>query len=107
MGSGVTSLLWPSQNLYINRVFKAYVLNKIMKDKLKKEEILELFEKARTPEQLKKVKKKAMHNKIKLGELRKKFCKKCYSRKLKVKSIKQGIKISECENKHIMRWKIR
>jgi len=63
--------------------------------------------KGKSPEQIRKIKRLAMHNKIKLGKLRKKFCKYCYSPKLRVKSIKKGIKSVICVNcGKKTRWKI-
>jgi len=73
------------------------------------EEIKDFFRNIenKTPEQIKKIKKLAMHYNIKLGEKRKKFCKKCFSARLKVKSIKRGVKTTECENcGKVSRWKI-
>jgi RNase P subunit RPR2 len=61
----------------------------------------------KTPEQVRKMKRLAMHYKIKLKDKRKLFCKYCYSSKLRVKSIKKGMKSVECQNcRKIMRWKI-
>lgn len=85
-----------------------------MKTKLTKkqaeEKIKDFFKniKRKKPEEIKKIKRLAMHYNIKLGEKRKKFCKFCFSPKLKVKKIKKGIKIVECENcGKISRWKIK
>jgi RNase P subunit RPR2 len=85
-----------------------------MKSKLTKKQaekkIREFFKKIKekTPEEIRKIKRLAMHFNIKLGERRKKFCKHCYSPKLKVKSIKKGVKIVKCgECGKISRWKIR
>jgi len=85
-----------------------------MKTKLGKKEAEEkikaFFQNIRdkTPEQIKKIKRLAMHYNIKLKEKKKKFCKFCYSPKLKVKKIKKGMKIVKCENcGKISRWKIR
>jgi len=62
----------------------------------------------KTPEEIKKIKKSAMHYNIKLGALRKNFCKKCFSPNLKIKSIKNGKKKIECENCHaIFRWNLK
>jgi len=64
--------------------------------------------KNKTPKEIRKIKRTAMRHSIKLGALRKKFCKKCYSPDLKIKSIKKGIKTTECKNcGNLMRWKIR
>jgi RNase P subunit RPR2 len=73
------------------------------------EKILEFFSDVdkKTPEEIRKMKRLAMHYSIKLGGRRKLFCKYCYSNKLKVKSIKRGMKSVICENcGKIMRWKI-
>ena len=60
------------------------------------------------PEEIRKIKRIAMHYNIKLGDKRKKFCKKCYSVNLKVKSIKDKVKTAECGNcGGLMRWKIK
>ncbi len=74
-----------------------------------KEEIEKFFKsiKDKTPKDIKKIKKLAMHHNIKLGDKRKKFCKKCHSTKLKVNSIKKGLKTIECECGNISRWKIK
>lgn len=62
----------------------------------------------KTPKQIKKIKKLAMHHSIKLKDKRKKFCKKCYSPKLKVIKINKGIKSVKCENCNFTsRWKIK
>jgi RNase P subunit RPR2 len=62
----------------------------------------------KTPKEIKKIKKLAMHYHIQLKEKRKKFCKKCYSPKLKIIGIKKGIKSVRCENCGLInRWKIK
>jgi len=74
------------------------------------EKIENLFQEIdkKTPEQVRKIKRLAMHHKIKLESRRKLFCKYCYSSKLKVKSVKRGLKSVECEDcKKLMRWKIK
>jgi len=74
------------------------------------QEIKEFFKdlKNKDPKDIKKIKRLAMHYNLKLGEKRKKFCKKCFSTKLKVKSIKNGLKIVECQDcKKISRWKVK
>lgn len=74
------------------------------------EKIKEFFSdlEKKTPEQVRKIKKLAMHHKIKLKDLRKKFCQKCYSPKLKVLGIKRKVKRVVCENcGKVMRWKIK
>lgn len=74
------------------------------------EKIQEFFQNIqdKTPEEIRKIKKLAMHYNIKLGALRKRFCKKCYSPNLKIKSIKNKIKTIECRNcQAIFRWKIK
>ncbi len=64
--------------------------------------------KNKTPEEIGKIKKLAMHYNIKLKDKRKKFCKYCYSPKLKVRGIKKRVKTLECENcRRLMRWKIK
>jgi len=61
----------------------------------------------KTSEQVKKIKRLAMHYKIKLQDKRKKFCKFCYSTRLKVRKITKNKKTVECEEcKRLMRWKI-
>ena len=75
--------------------------DKIMKEKLKREEIQELIEKAKTSDDFKKIKKLAMHSSFKLGSLRRKFCKKCYAKFpensiIRIKNNKKIIKCKEC-----------
>jgi len=84
-----------------------------MRKKLSKKEVEEKIEdffkdiEKRKPEEIRKIKRLAMHYNIKLGEKRKKFCKHCYSPKLKVKGIRRGMKIVECEAcGKISRWKV-
>lgn len=75
-----------------------------------KEKIEDFFKnlKNKNPEEIRKIKKIAMHYNIKLGDKRKKFCKKCYSSNLNVKSIKNKIKTVECKNcRNISRWRIK
>ena len=63
--------------------------------------------KSKNKEQIRKIKRLAMHYNIKLGEKRKKFCKFCYSPKLKMKRIKKRIKTVICENcGKMMRWQV-
>lgn len=63
--------------------------------------------KEKNPEEIRKVKRLAMHYKIRLKEKRKKFCKYCYSTKLKVRKIAKNKKTLECEScGKLMRWKI-
>jgi len=58
-------------------------------------------------EQIRKVKRLAMHYKIRLGEKRKLFCKYCYSAKLKIIKISKNIKTVKCENcGKLGRWKL-
>lgn len=85
-----------------------------MKTKLSKKEAEEkindffLHIKSKNPEQIRKIKKLAMHHKIKLKEKRKLFCKYCYSSKLKVKRVKNKMKSVDCEScKRVFRWKIK
>ena len=71
------------------------------------EKIQEFFQnlKNKTPEEIKKIKKLAMHYNIKLKDKRKLFCKKCYSNKLKIKRIKNKIKTIQCQNcGYVGRW---
>ena len=84
-----------------------------MKTKLSKKQAEEKIEeffldiKSKNPEQIRKIKRLAMHYNIKLGDKRRKFCKFCYSPRLKVKRIKHKIKVVECEDcKRIMRWRV-
>jgi len=64
--------------------------------------------KEKTPEQIRKIKRLAMHHSIKLREKRKLFCKKCYSAKLKVRGIKKGIKEVICGScNFVFRWKVK
>jgi hypothetical protein len=83
-------------------------MKKISKSEAK-EKIEEFFKNPqdKKPEEIKKIKKLAMHYNLKLGDKRKKFCKKCYSTKIRIKSIKNNIKTVNCENGHISRWKIK
>ena len=74
------------------------------------EKIKKFFRKIdnKKPEEIKKIKRLAMHYNIKLKEKRKKFCKKCFSTRLRVKSIRKGIKTVECEKcSSKFRWKIK
>jgi len=74
------------------------------------EEIKNFFEdiKNKTPAQIRKLKRLAMHHKIRLGEKRKLFCKYCYSPRLKVVRITGKIKTIKCEScDKLMRWKIK
>ena len=63
---------------------------------------------ARTPKQVKKIKKLAMAYNIKLGEKRKLFCKKCFAPytdpSIRIKNGLISINCGEC--KHTSRWKI-
>ncbi|MEK6820305.1 MAG: hypothetical protein AABX71_01210 [Nanoarchaeota archaeon] len=73
------------------------------------EKIGEFFKniKEKKQEEIKKIKRLAMHHNIKLKEKRKKFCKYCYSSKLRVLGIKNKVKRVECENcGRISRWKV-
>ena len=73
------------------------------------EQIDDFFKKInnKTREQVRKIKKLAMHYKIRLGEKRKLFCKKCFSAKLKVRKITKNRKTVEClDCKTLMSWKI-
>ena len=78
-----------------------------MKEKLSKKEIKELIEKAKKPEDFKKIKRLAMHSSVKLGSLRKKFCKHCFHLLKGVTRINKSMKSIKCENcGKISRWKI-
>jgi RNase P subunit RPR2 len=84
-----------------------------MKIKLSRKQVEEKIENffpkiaGKTPEEIRKMKRLAMHHKIKLKEKKKLFCKYCYSNKLKVKSIKKGVKSVECEDcKKVRRWRV-
>ena len=73
------------------------------------EKIGEFFKniKEKKQEEIKKIKRLAMHRNIKLKEKRKKFCKYCYSPRLKVLGIKNKVKRVECGNcGRISRWKV-
>lgn len=75
-----------------------------------KEKIEEFFRNIdnKNKEEIKKIKKLAMHYHIRLGDSRKKFCKYCYSTELKTRKITKDKKTFECKNcKRLMRWKIR
>ncbi len=84
-------------------------MEKISKNEAK-ERIEEFFKdiKNKSPKEVRKIKKIAMHYNIKLGDKRKEFCKRCYSVNLKVKSVKNKIKTTRCEGcGTINRWKIK
>ncbi|MBU1136589.1 MAG: hypothetical protein ABIG37_01530 [Nanoarchaeota archaeon] len=85
-----------------------------MKNKLTKKEVEKKIEdffiniKNKKPEQIKKIKRLAMHYKIKLKDKKKMFCKKCYSNKLKTESIKKCMKkVRCCGCGKIIRWKVK
>ena len=63
--------------------------------------------KNKSPKEIKKIKRLAMHYHIRLGQLRKTFCKKCltpYSGNEKVR-IKDNIRIIVCRNcEYVSRW---
>ena len=65
-----------------------------------KERVSKFFEsiKSKNKEEVKKIKKLAMHNKIRLGKLKMLFCKHCFSTRLTVRRIKKGYKILECRD---------
>jgi len=72
-----------------------------------KEKIDEFFKniEGKSPEQIAKMKRVAMHHHIRLGEKRKMFCKFCFSTKLKVRKIIKNIKTVECLScGKLMRW---
>lgn len=80
-----------------------------MNKKQAEEKINDFFENIKTKkqEEVRKIKKLAMHYKIRLGEKRKSFCKYCFSPKLKMRKIRKNQKTLECENcKKLMRFKI-
>ena len=85
-----------------------------MKSKLTKSQaeakIGEFFEsiKDKEKEQVRKIKRLAMHYKIRLGEKRKTFCQKCFSVNLKTLGIKNNVKRVKClECGKIYRWKLK
>ncbi len=100
------------QKLLDSKVFKVYYPDKIMK-KTKKQaekEINDFFKniKNKSKEEIRKIKRLAMHYNIKLGKKRKDFCQECYSNNLKVLSIKNSIKRVKCQGcGKIYRWKIK
>ncbi len=75
------------------------------------EEIKNFFQdiKNKTPDEIKKVTKKAMSQNIKLKELRKTFCGKCFSPyknpNIRIKRGKKSVRCENCDN--ISRWKIK
>jgi len=73
-----------------------------------KEKIEDFFKNIRrkSQEEIRKIKKLAMHHHIRLGDNRKKFCKYCFSTKIKVGKIKKHQKTMECDCGKLMRWKI-
>jgi RNase P subunit RPR2 len=84
-------------------------MQKLSKEEARKE-VLNFFKSLedKTPKEIKRIKKLAMHYNIKLKEQRKKFCKKCYSTNLRFKKIKKGVKTVICGNcGYICRWKIK
>ena len=74
------------------------------------EKIKEFFKSPnKDPQEVKKIKKLAMHYNIKLGVLRKNFCRKCFSMfpknaKIRVKNRMKLIKCEQCN--YISRWKM-
>ena len=85
---------------------------KITKQKVKKE-ISGFFKNIRgkSPNDIKKIKKKAMSHSIRLGKLRRKFCKNCltpYTIKTAETRVKKGKKIVRCKKcGSISRWEIK
>lgn len=87
-----------------------------MKKKLTKQEANEMVRKFfsnlqnKNPEQIKKIKRLAMHYNIKLGRLRRKFCKRCYSvfnaknAEIRIENGKERIRCLNCG--YVGRWKI-
>ena len=101
------------QKIHDGELFKSYGIYLLMKKLIKQEaekEIKTFFEDIKNKKQreIKKIKRLAMKHNIKLGSLRKKFCKRCFSPRLKIKSIKNKIKITECQQcKNVSRLKLR
>ena len=80
-----------------------------LKKKEAEERIKQFFKDIRKkkPEEVRKIKRLAMHFNIKLGAYRKKFCKYCFSPRLKVESVKNKVKVIVCENcGRKSRWKV-
>ena len=73
-------------------------MKKVSKTQAKKE-IEKFFSnvKSKSPKDIKKIKRFAMHHNIQLKDLRKKFCKKCFSPNLKTISTKNKVKRVFCE----------
>lgn len=63
-----------------------------------KAKIEKFFSSRHRANEVKKIRRLAMHNQIKLGDFRKKFCKKCFSMDLRVKSVRKGLKNVECKD---------
>ena len=64
--------------------------------------------KNKNKEQIRKIKRLAMHYKIRLKEKRKKFCQKCFSTKLKTVRIKNKVKTVKCQEcEEIYRFKVK
>ncbi len=85
-----------------------------MKKKIDKKQAEEKIEKffnnidKKTKEEIRKMKRLAMHYHIRLKEKRKLFCQECYSTNLKVKSVKKGLKTVQCRDcGKIYRWKLK
>jgi len=75
------------------------------------EEIKEFFQNIenKKPEEIKKIKKLAMHYSIKLKDKRKLFCKKCYSvfpqnAEIRIKQRKKIVKCKRCG--YVGRWRV-
>lgn len=74
-----------------------------------REKINKFFESIenKNKEDIRKIKRLAMHYKIKLKNKKQLFCKYCFSTKLKTKKIRKDMITKECEDcKKLMRWKI-
>ncbi len=99
--------------LFFKQIYILQLILLFMKTELNKKEaekkINSFFSdiKDKNKEEMRKIKRLAMHYKIKLKDKRKLFCKYCFSSKLKTRRIKNKIKSVECEDcGKLMRWKI-
>lgn len=115
IGSGVSLLVWLSLKLHSLKVFKACdsIVSMALKPKNRKEAgklIGEFFSdiENKNAEEVRKMKKLAMHYKIKLGEKRKLFCKYCYSvlrGKTRIKKGRKSVVCSACGR--VSGWRIK
>jgi RNase P subunit RPR2 len=96
--------------LFFSRVIYIFLILDSSMDLNKKqtqEKIRDFFKSNHSSEQVKKIKKLAMHHKIRLKDNKKLFCKKCYSMNLKVLGIKNKVKRIACKDcNSVMRWKV-